>query len=222
MLTPTATGYVNVNSLNPVLVGAWYAYGDNLGNNGFPPGNCQMKGGHMDSQCSMITSPAPSDAGLGFPQTTPGTMCLSGTAAKVIAGEGGTDYSNIFGIGIGLDLNNMGGTKGTYNTTMAKIAGFEFTVAGLPTGTVRVEFPTPATDPSGDAWSYTLTGDGDTTVMLTAGTGGQLIPSFNMTGQPAFDATMVESIQFHVVTSTSGAVMVNNFCISNLAAIVCM
>jgi hypothetical protein len=224
-LMPSATGYVNVTSLNPVLVGSWYAYGDNIGNNGMPPGNCQTKGGHTDAQCSSITfPPIPTDGGTGsFPQTTPGTMCLSGTAAKVIAGEAGTDYSNIFGIGIGLDLNNSGGTKAPYDTTMAHITGFSFTVAGLPTtGSVRVEIPIPVTDPSGDAWSYTLTGNGSVTVNLVAGAGmGQLAPSFTMSGQPMFDPTMVESVQFHIVTNTMASIPVDNFCISDLAAIVC-
>jgi hypothetical protein len=42
-----------------------------------------------------------------------------------------------------------------------------------------------------------------------------------MTGEPMFDPTQVESIGFHVVTNTIAAVMVNDLCISSLAAIVC-
>jgi hypothetical protein len=222
-LMPTSTGAVDVPALNPVLVGSWYPFADNLGKNGEPPGDCQAKGGHTDAQCSSITFPPISTDGgtASFPQTTPGTMCLSGTAAKVVAGDGGVDYANIFGIGIALDLNNSG-VRSPYNTTMARIAGFSFTVSGLPLTTVRVEFPIPATDPSADAWSYTLTGNGDTTVFLQTGTGmGQLSPSFYMTAEPMFDPTQVESIQFHVVTNTAVAAMVSDFCISNLSAIVC-
>jgi hypothetical protein len=222
-LTPTATGYVDTTSLN--IVGAWFAYGDNIGPNGAPPGQCVTTGMHSVSTCSAIMSPAaPADGGTAsFPQTTPGTMCLSGTAAQVIGTP--PDYSNIFGIGIGLDFNNPSGTPGTYNASMNKVTGFQFTVAGLPSGTVRVEFSEPATDKTGDAWSYTLTTGGQVTVQLKSGTGtGELSPAFTppmgMT-QPEFDPTMLEAIQFHVVTDTTSSIPVSNFCISDLAAIVC-
>lgn len=220
-LTPSSTGYVATTSLK--IAGAWFAYGDNVGTNGAPPGQCVTKGMHPAADCSAVTSPAaPADGGTAsFPQTTPGTMCLSGTAAQVIGTP--PDYSNIFGIGMGLDFNNPAGMPMPYDAATNKITGFKFTVAGIPTGTVRVEFAEPATDTTGDAWSYTLTGNGDVTVNLASGTGtGDLSPSFTPTGtQPAFDPTMLESIQFHVVTSTSASVAVSSFCISNLQAVVC-
>ena len=220
-LTPSPTGYVSTTALN--IAGAWFAYGDDLGANGAPPGQCVTKGMHSAADCSVVTSPPPpEDGGTGsFPQTTAGTMCLSGTAAQVIGVP--PDYSNIFGIGIGLDFNNPSGTPLPYDATMNQITGFQFTVAGLPTGAVRVEFAEPATDTTGDAWSYTLTSNGQVTVSLASGTGaGDLSPSFTPTGtQPPFDPTKVESIQFHVVTNTSGAVAVSSFCISDLQAVVC-
>lgn len=222
-LTPTSTGYVDTTSLN--IVGAWFAYGDDVGASGAPPGQCVTAGQHPASACSVITSPAPAADGgtASFPQQTPGTMCLSGTAAQVIGTP--PDYSNIFGIGIGLDLNNPGGTPATFDATANHVTGFQFKVAGLPAGTVRVEFPEPATDKTGDAWSYTLTAAGPVTVRLASGAGpGELSPSFTPptgTTQPPFDPTKLEAIQFHVVTSTTGAVPVSSFCISDLAAIVC-
>jgi hypothetical protein len=225
-LTPTPTGYVDVTSLN--IVGAWFAYGDSLGANGAPPGQCETTGMHSPSACSSITFPpaAPADGGTAsFPQTTAGTMCLSGTAAQVIGTP--PDYSNIFGIGIGLDFNNPSGTPGPYNATQNHVTGLQFTVAGLPaSGQVRVEFAEPATDkPPNDAWSYTLTGNGSVTVNLQAGSGaGQLSPSFTPPAgstEPSFDPTGLEAIQFHVVTDTTASTPVSNFCISELAAIVC-
>jgi hypothetical protein len=222
-VTSDPTGYVSTTSLG--IVGAWFAYGDDLGMNGVPPGNCETKGMHAASQCSVVTSPAPpTDGGIAtFPQMTPGTMCLSGTAAQVIGTP--PDYSNIFGIGIGLDFNNPSGTVGTYDATMNHVTGFQFTVAGLPMGTVRVELQEPATDTSGDAWSYTVTANGQVTVNLKSGTGaGDLSPAFTPpmgTTEPPFDPTKLEAIQFHVVTNKTASIMVNNFCISDLAAIVC-
>jgi hypothetical protein len=225
-LAPSATGYVDETSIN--VVGAWFAYGDSIGTNGAPPGNCVTNGGFPAASCSSITFPPgpPEDGGpASFPQTTPGTMCLSGTAAQVIGTP--PDYSDIFGIGIGLDFNNTAGTASTWDATMNHVTGLSFTVSGLPTtGAVRVEFQEPGTDVApNDAWSYTLTGNGPVTVNLMTGTGdGDLATAFTVPvgdTEPPFDATMLEAVQFHVVTDTTAPITVSNFCISGLSAIVC-
>jgi hypothetical protein len=146
-------------------------------------------------------------------------MCLSGTAAKVI----GTDYSDMFGIGIGLDFNNPGGAKMPFNATAANVVGFSFNITGVPAGvTVSVELPIPATDPSGDSWALGVSSDGDYTIDLTATA---LKPSFTMAMEPPFDATQVESIQFHIATNTAAAIAIpdaTKLCVSNFAAVVKM
>jgi hypothetical protein len=236
-LTPTDTGYVSVSAIN--LVGAWFAYGDELGSNGAPPGDCQKTGGFMASQCSMITfPPGPSTGPEAGPATFPpfpvdggpgplGTMCLSGKAAQVPAVGATFDYSDVFGIGIGLDFNNPHGTVMPYDAS--KITALTFTVAGLPTdpGTrVNIEFQEPATDVApNDAWQYQIIANGPTTVYLTTGPGaGQLSPAFTAPAgsppQPAFDPTMIEGIQFHVVTNTMNPINVAALCISDLTAVV--
>jgi hypothetical protein len=219
-LTPTSTGYVDVVNLG--IIGSWYAYGDGWGPSGSPPGDCETKGLHPSSACSVITSPAPSapdGGGAGFPPSNAG-MCLTGTAAQVVGTP--PDYSNIFGIGIGLDLNNTGGTKAPYDAQSHHVVGFEFDVSGLPaSGTVRVEIPIPGTDASGDAYSETVAA-GTTHMAITwsdPGFGPSFPPPTGVT-EPAFDPSKVESIQFHVVTETSASVPVTSFCIANLAAIV--
>jgi hypothetical protein len=226
-LMPDANGYIDPSSNTLGIQGSWYAYGDDWGTNGAPPGVCEVMGMHMASACSTITSPPPAtmvDGGFmsSFMQMTPGTMCLSGTAAKVVGG----DYSNIFGIGIGLDFNNQAGVKMPYDATMNKVVGFSFDVTGIPTGGIRVEFPEMATNASGDAWSVTATsGKMSYVADFTAamGTANALKPSFtSTTTQPAFDPTGVLSIQFHVPTTTSAAVTVSNLCVSNLQALVKM
>jgi hypothetical protein len=230
-LTPDANGYVGPTS-NPIGIrGAWYGFGDGWGLNGAPPGVCETTGMHPPSACSTITFPpaaSASDAGDGgftstFPQSTPGTMCLSGTAAQVL----GADYTNMFGIGIGLDLNNPGGVRMPYDATANRVRGFSFTVSGIPAGvSVRVELPIPATDATGDAWSLTLSTDGPHTVDLStaAPDPNGLRPAFVPTGtQPAFDATQIESIQFHLPTNTSTAIAIpaaSPLCVDNLQAIV--
>jgi hypothetical protein len=234
-LVPTDTGYVAVTDIN--LVGSWFSYGDGQGSTGSPPGDCQTKGGFPSSACSSITFPPPPEAGAiaSFPPYmggTLGTMCLVGTAAQVTGTP--PDYSDIFGIGIGLDFNNPGGDSGgpqPYNATAANITALTFTVAGLPTalGTrVNIEFQEPATDVApNDAWAYQIMSNGPTTVLLQSGLGnGQLQPAFSATypagqSQPAFDPTMLEGIQFHVVTNTKNAIPVAGLCISDLAVTVC-
>jgi hypothetical protein len=224
-ILPDPNGFVGASTNSVGIQGSWYGYGDGWGSDAAPPGDCETKGMHMASECSSITFPPPAmdtEGGFvaSFPQTTPGTMCLSGTAAKVI----GADYSDMFGIGIGLDLNNAGGAKMPYNATMNNVVGFSFHVAGIPAGvTVNVELPIPATDPSGDSWSMPLTSDGDFIVNLSTTSVPALKPSFTMAMEPAFDATQVESIQFHIATNTAAAITIpdsTKLCVSNFAAVV--
>jgi len=226
-LTPSGTGYVDNANLG--IVGSWYAYGDGWGTDGAPPGDCETKGMHATSACSAITSPLPAagdggadgGASAGFPPNGMGAMCLSGTAAQVVGNP--PDYSNIFGIGIGLDFNNMGGNKQPYDATSHKVVGFEFDISGLPAapGTIRVEFPFPGTDTSGDAYSETVTGG--TMHMQILWADANFGPSFTPpmgTTEPKFDPSMVESIQFHVVTVTSASIPVTDLCVNNLSALV--
>jgi hypothetical protein len=169
------------------VTGSWYAYGDSWGTEGVggavgvagERGNCQLIGGFPTSDCSSITSPLPpapivADAGPdaaiptgyadGFPSSGSQTFCLSGTAAAVIDNDAGPDYSDIYGIGLGLDLNNPGGTleggapvpKLVYNATGNGVIGVQFTLSwstpdgGVPlAGALRVEFPTGETAADG-------------------------------------------------------------------------
>jgi len=228
-ITPDPGGYVGPSTNSIGIQGAWYGYGDCWGTGGAPPGDCENKGMHMTSQCSAITFPPPAvaaDAGAdggggAFTQSSPGTMCLSGTAAKVIGTP--ADYSNIFGIGIGLDFNNQAGVKGVWDAAMNHVVGFTFHLTGVPMGGVRVEFPTTETDAMGsDSWSITAMSDGDYTANLntTASDRHHLSPAFTMTGtQPPFKPSSMKSIQFHVATNTTASISVTNLCVSALTAI---
>ena len=233
-LTPDPTGYVSVTGLG--IQGAWYGYGDGWGTTGMPPGVCETTGMHTTpGACSTITFPpagmANAEGGVTatFPQTTPGTMCLSGTAAKVpacVAGVSGCtmfDYSNVFGIGIGLDFDNVMGVKMPYNAPMNKVTGFTFTISGVPATGIRVEFPTTDTNAMGsDSYAIAISKDGNYTADLKSGTAiPDLSPSFTATPtQPAFNAANLLSIQFHVPTVTTSSITVTNMCVSNLTAIV--
>lgn len=237
LITPDPSGYVAPTSNSVGIQGAWYGYGDCWGTDGAPPGDCEAKGNHPTSACSSITFPLPasaSDAGEGgsvamFTQMTPGTMCLSGTAAKVIGTP--ADYSNIFGIGIGLDFNNQSGVKLPYSATAYHVTGFSFHLSGVPSAGIRVEFPAIPADPTGNAWamtsggSVTIKADGDYIADLNTMTSDphHLGPAFAPaagTMQQAFDATKLASVQFHVATNTTAAITVTNMCVSNFMAIV--
>ena len=158
VLTPDDTGYIM--DADTGIMGAWYLYADDLGSNGKPPGDCQAKGMHMDSECSTIMYAATATlSGDGFPQDTPGKMCIKGTAAKVITMGASMDYSNIFGIGMGLDFNNSGSAKMPFDLTAKKITAFKFTLSGVPMGGLRVEFPTTETEAAGHDSYYAIEGD---------------------------------------------------------------
>src|SRR3984885_8147206 len=153
-ITASGNGYVSAGDGNAGINGSWYAYGDGWGTEGFDGGtgaagergSCELQGGFPVSDCSTITSPLPPapagqmggvDSGTsgyaaGFPpRPGPGAeyFCLSGTAATVIVQDGGTspDYADIWGIGMGLDFNNVDGVKAPYDAVGHDVVGFQFT-----------------------------------------------------------------------------------------------
>lgn len=238
-------GFVPADATNNPsgIMGAWFIYGDGQGSNGMAPGDCEAKGMFPSSACSTVmTVPAPPAGMTTFPQDPAGTFCITGTAQQVINGPTGgpsagkPDYSDIFGIGMGLDFNNPGAPamKAAFNLTdpAHHITTFSFDLSGVPTGSgaLRVEFPTgpaPAgTDGDGFDSYYAVkaikNGHFDVSMAHAGATGdtnADLGLSFAApTGMPTpvFDPTLVEGVQFHVVTNTGAPVTVTNFCVSNI------
>lgn len=217
-LMPDATGYVDVAATVPTgIKGAWYAYGDGIGSDGTTmTGDCEVKGGHASTDCSSITTPP-----FGVFMNMGGKMCTTGTVAKILNVTGGTtpDYNNIWGAGIGLDLNNGGGDAGAvklpFNATGAGVIGMAFDIDVVPAATMRIEFPTTATNAA--FWDGTKqispVAAGHNEVLWTKVTG-----PFYDTAAPPFDPSSIFSIQFHVLTSATSS-GTYNFCISNLSAI---
>jgi hypothetical protein len=224
-LTPSATGFVD-NAATGV-VGAWYSYGD--GNEGaMPAGVCQTLGMHMTSECSMITSPLP-----GMPFVPMGTsmaqMCTSGTVAKIIpfGTPPAPDFSNIFGAGIGLDLNNPGldggtGVKMPYDAKAKMVIGISFDLDKVPLTGLRVEFPFSAPDAA--VWkpnkmTYASPVVAGHNILLFANV---TQPSYVKAGNMVpFDASTLKSIQFHIPTTQSAAAPYS-FCLDNVSLIVQM
>lgn len=176
-LSPDDTGWIDSmadgNSLG--IQGSWYPYGDQYGplcgDPDMPNSASGMKcndshfGDHPTSDCSSISTPDPTM--MSFPNDG-GKMCTAGMVAKVIAivnsTQGtGMDYSNIWGAGIGLDLQAQKGgsacdTKGTFNAPNNHVVGIKFDLSSdsgsIPAGGLRVEFPTPSTDGTKNGSAY--------------------------------------------------------------------
>jgi hypothetical protein len=219
-LVPSADGFFDGTNKAGIM-GAWYSYGDWY-NPTAGMGDCAVKGNYTAAQCSSITTPVPGD-----PFTnTGGSMCTTGTVAKVID----MMYSAIWGAGIGFDLNNAGtddggtGGKLPWDATAHNVTGFSFHIDMPPTGgQMRVEFPTSAaigtTDINAAYWGGAtanlspFTKAGDYSFHFTD-IGGPMY----LTSPMPFDKTKILSMQFHVVSNTSSTIPFQ-YCISNLRSL---
>jgi hypothetical protein len=217
---PDPTGWVDRTTTGTSMIqGAWYAYGDGIGPDGTAAmGDCVKLGMHQVSECSSIATPS-----FGSFPNTAGKLCTKGVAAKVITLVNGTmpDYNNIWGAGIGFDLNNSGGdggTKGPYNATMNGVTGIGFTIDKTPLAGMRVEFPTSATTAAAAFWDgLNMTSPvkvGRNEVRWSAVKG----PFYLTTTPPPFDPTTILSLQFHVPSATA-AEAPYEFCISDVTAL---
>jgi len=224
-LAPSAMGFVNDAS---GVIGAWYAYGD--GNDGANPGVCQTVGMHPTAECSAITAPVPgmpfAPAGVSLAQ-----MCTSGTVAKVInfGDPPAQDFSNIFGAGIGLDLNNPGvdggtGVKMPFNAPTKKIIGVAFDLDAVPASGLRVEFPFGSAATAAGVWKPNKSSYASPVAP------GHNVLLFSSVMQPGyvkaadmvpFDPSTLTSIQFHVPTNATAAAPYH-FCIDKLSLIIQM
>jgi hypothetical protein len=219
-ITPSPSGFVAADTNTLMVTGAWFAYGDGYGDGGVVGGKCQMAG---HTTCSVITAPPLPPGTAGFPPTA-GAMCTSGMVAAVAnivnSNPPAPDYSNIFGAGIGLDLNNPGGAngKGVFNATAKGVTGISFDLDAPPLSGLRVEFPTTKTDGTTAGAEYWGAGPSYPNSPVVAGTNTiHFSPDVKGPGPTAtvFDPSVLESIQFHIPT-TAAAGASYSFCISNL------
>ncbi len=207
LLPPTETGWVDKASNSLGVQGAWYAYGDSLGDTGMPPGKCQAAG-HMASECAIIESPPPGS----FPNTG-GQMCTKGSTEAVLA----MDYSNMWGAGIALDFNNpgMGAPKAAFDASA--IAGVEFDLIRKPLAGLRVEFPQTDTENTEAGNDYA---DATSSYPVSMLTEGHNVVMFSRVKGPkghVFNPMNLLGIQFHVPSGSSQTPF--DYCIANLALI---
>jgi len=174
-LTPDETGWVDAEADGNTLgvQGSWYPYGDQYGplcgdpsmpdvkTSGMKCNDSHFGAHNAATECSVIEQPDPTVMAF---ENTGGKMCTKGMIAKIInivnASQGtGPDYSNIWGAGIGLDLQaQKGGSacdpKGAFNAKDKHVVGIKFDIDNVPSAGLRVEFPTPTTDGTKNGSAY--------------------------------------------------------------------
>jgi len=220
-LTPDTNGIIAPGSNSFNVQGTWFTFADGFMGLGAGSGDCQNKGGFMASQCSTV-SPTP---GATFPNSG-GRMCISGVAARVLTGTTGMpDYTNIYGSGLGFQLNGVPDAATPmildttpYNAVQSGVKGLSFVIDNIPSNGLRVEGTTPPTNFMPAWWN------GATTNVSPVVAGTNVIHWTDVTGPmyvtnpPALDTTMVTTIDFHVITNTTAAGSFN-FCISNVTVL---
>jgi hypothetical protein len=232
-LTPDpATGFVTDTTGGSGIIGAWYAYGDSAGPGAnstgpdFMDSQCAIGGFTMD-KCSQITSPMP--GGI-FPPMANG-MCTMGVAAQVLAGTNGMDdYTDLFGAGIGLDLNNPGGDAGVkmpIDLSTYKGFSFDFSGTNIPAGKIRVNFPFVGEHGNDSPYFSNAVSDDHSTLVGSTTPGPNTVLWKDILGPyylsqqtpavpaPPFLPSMVESIQFQVFTNDKTSTPYA-FCVNNL------
>jgi hypothetical protein len=252
LLQPNETGWMDrEDAWNDMDIhGAWYPYGDQYG-----AAKCTLVGEHMPSECSVITFPDP--AAEAFPQPqAPYRMCTSGEVAAVLpcdddlltrcpncSGCPASDFSTMWGAGIGFDLNSEGGSstapKHPWDPEDHGVIGFSFqlvTTDGAdlapPLHGIRVEIPMELNETDVAPIAGLMPGDttdnhpdgapywGASTAWLPSplATGKNCV-TWSMISAPGmqrymFDKARMLGVQFHVPTDATGRKMYN-FCIQN-------
>jgi hypothetical protein len=232
-LVPSELGWIDrLDDGNAVDVqGAWYPYGDKYG-----VAKCTNVGLHTPDECSTIFEPDP--LVTGFPNEG-GVMCTRGETAVVLdclpdvpnCPPGTPDYSNMWGAGIGLDLNAEGatdagaGVKSPYNPDEHGVVGIAFDIDQIPLPKLRVEFPMLLPDNSStedhvDGSPYWGAGEDGSYPASNVAVGHNEFRWEDVTPPRTtydFDRTKILAIQFHVPAITAGTSRGQyEFCISNL------
>lgn len=190
-LVPTETGWIQADTNDCGIQGAWYYYDD-----------CSTS----PASCTAHTLPAPGTEGFA---NTGGSMCTAGVIAPVTTEA---EYSTKWGAGIALNLNQPvdSETKNPIATLPVAVKGFSFTVSGSQVpAEIRVTFPTPTT-PDTSHFKPITTGAGNYEVLFADARQGSWVAT-----PSDLDATQVTAIQFQV-PSKMGAEVPFDFCISEL------
>jgi hypothetical protein len=189
-ITPDPTGWVEGRTNVVGIQGAWYSYNDCTTS----PGDCTMNQIPVEGSFDNVG----------------GKMCTSGTTAAV---ADQMEFSLKWGAGIGLDLNNSGGTdamKMPYDADAAGVVGFSFTISGTDATGLRFNITSVA---AGDNSHFVSAAMGENTVMFSDAMQGSWV-----TTKTPLDTTQLLAIQFQIPSVLNQSVAFD-FCVENLAAI---
>jgi hypothetical protein len=186
---------------------------------------------HSPEECSRIDAPDPEKTEF---VNEKGKMCTSGETAVIpycASCPDEYDYRNVWGAGIGLDLNTNPGQPGAklpFDALGAKVVGVSFEIDFWTTSPLRVEFPIVLPD-EGTAATTEDHPDGSpywgATEKYAFSPVKQGYNRFRWTdvkapkGSYAFDPSRLLAIQFHVpaVSYTEGSERrPYEFCVHNL------
>jgi hypothetical protein len=208
-IVPDSNGLVAMGS-NPLgIAGSWYAYYDCSDYMYFNAGT-PMPG----VNCSNVTAPSPLSpfTPTSAPQAAGGAptkMCTSGTTVAA------SNFQLQWGAGIGLDLNNPGGTKMDFNAIDAgavPLKGFCFVLSGARIPEIRVDLP--SDQGITDNWYFeAVIKAGVYSILFTDTALRQRNPT-----STAFDPGKLMSIQFEIPASATAPIPWD-FCIDELTAI---
>ena len=138
-LVPNSDGHVDDASNALGVEGFWRVSADGYDESGQRGGTCQVRGGHPDPSCSVITQPDPS---LGVFPNQDGVMCSAGISKLVLSGGGQDDYWNIWGAEQVFDFAPGGDRAGVFDADLAGIGGISFEIHDAAPAGMRVEFLT--------------------------------------------------------------------------------
>jgi len=234
-LTPDpATGWIDRKATGELEIqGQWYTFADSFSiQGGHPgPGDCQTRGGHAESECSIALSNDPRSLDFPvFPETPNLGMCLLGVAAKIIAGvDGQPDYDAIWGLGIGMQFNlpdwpeprtwdSMPQFTRPYDAVAHGVTGIAFEVDSepAPRGGLRIALRTTITPSQAPWWGGAKAGSSPIHAghneFRWADVGG---PNYGPQPPPAFDPTQLLGLVI-VEASDIKAAKAVSFCIHHL------
>jgi hypothetical protein len=217
LLPPDTTGRVASDTNSLGIEGHWRVFGDFLGADGKPPGICQT-GGYAEADCSRVTGPGFTLPG--FPKVA-GSVCTTGSTARVLLVDGAPDYGHLWGTGVGLRLAALSaaGALEGFDASRHGVVGISFDIDHVP-GELRVVFPTP-TDPVPLGPDYWGAAEFYPPSPVVAGTN---VVLFSEVQSPeptprALDTTQLLEIGFQI-PSNPQARQSFSFCISNLQLLV--
>ncbi len=231
---PDQDGWMDLRNWCVGVQGGWYAFGDQYPDrDGVRP--CVDIGQHTVAECAQVTSPDPT---LPLFPNMNGFMYTAGFVEKILpcplglttSGCPDHDYANMWGAGIGFDLNSQKPStpgedlRDIWDPKVYGVTGISFSIDTVPLAGLRVEFPIVLPDGSdtdsqvagAPYWGAQSSGDGrypKSPVVIGVNTIRWTEIQSPLRSAYVFDSARLLSVRFHVVAGTDAPF---EFTISNV------